>query len=415
MFNHSFRLAAIFAWFIVLAVWTPVSAQDWSQWRGPNRDGVVATSAVPAAWPEALKPGWKLTVGVGHASPVVAGGRVIVFARQEEREVVTAVDLATGKIAWQEGYDAPYTVNPIAKVHGPGPKSTPVVANGKIYTLGIAEILSCYDVATGKLAWRKSFGDQYKSTSPDFGTAASPLVDRGLLIVHVGTSGQGALTAFDAATGDVKWRWTGDGPSYVSPIVVEFGGTRQVVTQSQSSIVSVAEDSGKPLWSIPFTTPYVQNIVTPLLYKDLLIFSGLNQGVMAVRPARKGDAWVAETVWRNTDVGMYMNSPILSGDLLFGLSHKNKGQFFCLEAGSGKTAWMGEPRQGDNAAMVLAGAFVVSLTSDGDLIVAKSGSGGLETLRKYKVAESATWAHPILIGRRLLIKDATTLALWTIE
>ena len=388
----------------------------WPFWRGPSGQGLVEGKGYPSTWSETENILWRVQVpGRGHSSPIVVGDRVIVFARQEEREVVLCVDLASGKVLWQDRYEAPYSVNPAARGHGPGPKSTPVAANGKVYTFGITEILSCYDVSSGKLAWRKSFGDQFRSTSPDFGAAASPLVDRGLLIVHVGTAGQGALTAFDAASGEVKWRWAGDGPAYASPIAVDMGGTRQIVTQSQSNIVSVAADSGKLLWSLPFTTPYVQNVVTPLVYTDLLIFSGLDQGVMAVRAVKKGDAWVPETVWRNRDVGMYMNSPVLSGDLLFGLSHKNKGQFFCLDARSGRTVWTGEARQGDNAAMLLAGAFTVSLTSDADLIVAKVGPGGLETVRKYKAADSQTWAHPLLVGRRLLIKDAATLALWKFE
>jgi outer membrane protein assembly factor BamB len=236
MFTRSIPRVALFSCFIALLTCVPAAAQDWNQWRGPNRDGVVAAAALPAAWPDALKPAWKLTVGAGHASPIVVGNTVIVFARQDEREVVSCLDLATGKVVWQDGYEAPYTMNRAATAHGKGPKSTPVVANGRLYTLGITEILSCYDVATGKLNWRKTFADQFKATSPDFGTAMSPLVDRGLLIVHVGTSGQGALTAFDAATGEVKWRWTGDGPAYVSPIVVDLGGARQVVTQTQSNI-----------------------------------------------------------------------------------------------------------------------------------------------------------------------------------
>ncbi len=415
MLTRSWRTVTFLIWFMALAPWSPALAQDWNQWRGPNRDGIASPSGLPSSWPEALRPGWKVTVGVGHSSPVVVGNRVIVFARQEEREVVLCLDLATGKVIWQDAYDAPYTVNSSARAHGPGPKSTPAVANGKLYTFGITEILSCYDVGSGRLVWRKSFADQFKSTSPDFGTAASPLVDSGLVIVHAGTTGQGALMAFDAVSGEPKWRWTGDGPSYASPIAVDLGGARQIVTQSQSNIVSVAADTGKLLWSIPFTTPYLQNIVTPLVYKDLLIFSGLNQGVMAVRATKKGDAWVTETVWRNNDVGMYMNSPILLSGRLYGLSHKNKGQFFCLEADSGKTVWLGEARLGDNAAMLLAGAFVVSLTSDADLVVSKAGPGGLEMVRKYKAADSQTWAHPVLVGRRLLVKDATMLAVWAIE
>jgi len=412
--HHSWPLALL-ALLIVVTLDGPVSAQDWAQWRGPNRDGVVPSFSAPKAWPENLKPMWKVTVGIGHSSPIVVAGKIFVHARQDEREVVSALDLNTGKLLWQDSYDAPYTVNPSATAHGKGAESTPVAANGKLYTPGITETLSCYDIATGKLAWRKDFSDQFKKTSPDFGTAMSPIVDRGLLIVHVRTSGQGALTAFDATTGEVKWRWTGDGPGYVSPVVVDLGGTRQVVTQSQSTIVSVAADTGKLLWSIPFTTPFVQNIVTPLLYKDTLIFSGLNKGVMAVRAVKRGEEWTTEQVWQNADVSMYMNSPILNGNLLFGFSHKNRGQYFCLDAATGKTLWMGEGRQGENAAMLMAGSIVFSLSHDADLIVSNASATGQAAIRTYHVAESPTWAHPILVGRRVPIKDATTLALWTIE
>jgi outer membrane protein assembly factor BamB len=188
------------------------------------------------------------------------------------------------------------------------------------------------------------------------------------------------------------------------------------VTQSQSTIVSVAADTGKLLWSMPFTTPYVQNIVTPLLYKDTFIFSGLEKGVMAIRPAKRGDEWTTEQVWQNADVSMYMNSPVLNGSLLLGFSHRNRGQYFCLDAATGKTLWKGEGRQGENAAMLIAGSLVFSLSNDGDLFVTKTSStAGLEAIRTYHVAESPTWAHPILVGRRVLVKDATTLALWTIE
>lgn len=270
-------------------------------------------------------------------------------------------------------------------------------------------------MATGKLVWQKDFTTEYAKTSPDFGTAMSPLVDRGLLVVHVGTSGQGALVALDAGSGEVRWRWSGDGPGYASPIAVDLAGTRQIVTQSQSKIVSVAADTGALLWSLPFATPHVQNIVTPVAFKDLLLFSGLDNGVMAVRPVRQGDRWTAEPVWKNTDVGMYMNSPVLAGNLVFGLSHKRRGQFFCLDAASGKTLWTDEGGRGDNAAMLLAGGFVVSLTSDADLIVSAASASGLDAVRTYKVADSQTWAHPVLVRGGVLIKDATTLGFWALN
>ena len=405
----------IFAAAAILALQPPTSAQDWTQWRGPNRDGVVPAFTAPKAWPESLTPAWKVQVGLGHASPVVLAGKVYVHTRQEEREVVSCFDLKTGKLLWQDAYDAPYTVNPIAARHGPGPKSTPVIAAGKLYTFGITEILSCYDVAKGKLLWRKNFSSQFPATSPTYGTATSPVVDRGLVIVHVGTANQGALTAFDATTGNVKWQWTGDGPAYASPIVVDMGGVRQVVTQSQANIVSVAADSGGLLWKIPFTTMAAQNIVTPLVYKDMLIFSGLNRGVMAVRVVKAAGGLTAETVWQNADVAMYMNSPVLKGDLLFGYSHKNRGQYFCLDAATGKRMWVGEPKQGDNAAMLLAGDLILTLSSDADLIVSNATGSGYEVVKKYHVAEGATWAHPVFTGRGILVKDVSTLAFLRLE
>src|SRR5712692_9670431 len=280
--------AACLAGFIAVA-----GAQDWPQWRGPNRDGIAGAFSEPKAWPEKLVLKWKVNVGEGYSSPVVAGGKIYLHTRQGDREVVSCLRPETGEVVWQEGYAAPYTLNPGAARHGKGVKSTPVVADGRIYTFGINGILSCFDAKTGKPQWRKEFG------SPDFGTAMSPLVDRGLLIVHVGTNGHGALTAFDAQTGREKWSWTGDGPAYASPIVAELGGTRQVVTQGQRNVVGVSAATGELLWRIPFSTPYEQNIVTPVVYHENLLFSGLDNGVMSVKVLKRGSEWLAETVWQN--------------------------------------------------------------------------------------------------------------------
>lgn len=414
MFKHILlRTTLLFALFCILAYES--SAQDWPQWRGAHGDGVVAGFTAPKTWPVQLKQGWKINVGVGHSTPLVIDSRVYIHSRQGENEVVSAFDLGAGKSIWQDKYPVSYTMNSAATGHGKGPKSTPVYSNGKLYTLGITGVLSCYETQKGKLLWRKDFAGQFKSTSPDFGTAASPIVDRGLLIVFVGGSDSGALKAFDAASGEEKWSWNGDGPGYATPIVAEIAGKRQIITQSQQNIIGVWADNGGLLWKIPFTTDYVQNIVTPIQYKDLLIFSGVNKGVFAVRVGWRDNRWVTETVWENKEVSMYMNSPLLAGDALFGMSHKNKGQFFCLDAATGKTRWTGDPRQGENAAMVIAGETIFSLTNDADLIITNTSDKGAKVVKKYHVADKPTWSHPVIIGKSILIKDETTLALWGLE
>ncbi len=380
-------------------------AADWPEWRGPHRDGIL--TGEPASWPEKLTLRWKIAIGEGHASPILAAGTIYEFTRLDDQETVSAIDPANGKIRWQQHYPAPYEMNPAAAGHGPGPKSTPLYSNGKLYTFGISGILSSFDAETGKLRWRKEFVQQYKDSAPDFGTAMSPVIDNGLLIVHVGGTKLGAITAFDATTGDVKWSWDGDSPAYASPIVVDLGGVRQVVTQTHSNIVALAVDSGKLLWKLPFTTQYDQNIVTPVLYKDTLIFSGIDKGVIAVQSGK--------IVWQNKDVAMYMNSPVVVGDFVYGFSHLKKGQLFCLDARTGATIWTGSPRSGDNAALLASSSTLFALTPDAKLIVAKPTAKGLNEVRHYDVADGATWAHPLILPDGILIKDVKTLARWGVN
>jgi outer membrane protein assembly factor BamB len=229
-------LSTVLALAMVPAIVAPhaQTTQEWSQWRGPRRDG-VAPFTPPAAWPQTLTRRWSISVGAGHASPVVSGGRVVVHTRQNDREITRAVDLATGKELWRSEYAAPYTMNPAARGHGPGPKSTPVVADGRVFTFGISGILSAHDLSTGKLLWRTPA----PPAPPEFGTAMSPVVVGSNVIVHVGADDRGALTAFDVTSGKSRWQWTGDGPGYASPVVATFGGTRHLITQSENAVIGI--------------------------------------------------------------------------------------------------------------------------------------------------------------------------------
>ena len=383
---------------------------NWPQWRGPNRDG-RSDVAAPATWAAKPTPIWRVPVGIGHASPIVADGRVYVFARKDDKEVLAALELASGRVLWSQQYDAPYTMNPAASAHGKGPKSTPVAHRGRIYTLGITGVLSAHDAATGRLVWRRTFEKEIAAPVPDFGTAMSPLVEGDTLIAHVGGFGKGVLRAFDLATGAVRWSWTLDGPGYASPVVLATGGSRQIVTETEKHIVGVDAATGAALWSLPFETAYAQNSVTPVVYGDTVILGGLSKSTFAVRPTKQGRAWTATTVWENADVSMYMSSPVLVGNTLFGFSHRNKGQPFALDARTGRTLWVGPPRQGENAALIAAGDAVLFLTDDGQLTVAKASDRSWTAVTKVEVASSPTWAHPVLLGSRLLVKDEQTLAL----
>jgi len=398
----------------LLASATTVWAQDWPQWRGPNRDGNAP--ALTAVWPKALQEEWKVTVGIGHSSPVVADGRTYVFARQGEEEVLLCLDAVTGKELWRSSQPIAYQMHPAATGHGKGPKSTPVVSKGNVFTFGISGVLSCHEARTGKLKWRHEFSKQYPNTSPLYGTAMSPIVDNGLLIAHVGGHDKGALTAFDVETGVVKWSNDMDGPAYSSPIIVTLAGVRQVVTFMQKDFVGVDAATGKLLWKLPQKSEYDENSVTAIAYKDTLIFSKEEKGLTAIRLTSQGGQIVPQEVWSSKENLLFFSSPVLQGDTLFGFSVLKKGQFFAMDAGTGKTLWQSPGRLGDNAAILNSGGKVLLLlTNEAKLIVLPVSVKEYAPAAEYTVANSPTWAHPVLIGNRILIKDETTLRSLSIQ
>jgi outer membrane protein assembly factor BamB len=187
------------------------------------------------------------------------------------------------------------------------------------------------------------------------------------------------------------------------------------VTQSQSRLVGVAARDGRLLWEVPLRTPYDQNSVTPLIYKDLVVYSGLEQPLTAARPVNKGAAWALEKVWENAGAGMYMSSPVIVGTTLYGLSHRNRGHFFAVDVATGKTLWTTRGREAENAALVAAGDLLFILQPQSELIVARANPGSFDVVRRYTVADSPTWAHPVIDGNRIFVKDAGTLRMWTIS
>jgi outer membrane protein assembly factor BamB len=385
---------------------------DYTQWRGQGRDGSASSFTTPKTWPEQLTRRWKVEIGEGYATPILVGPRVYMLARREGNEVMMALDAETGKSIWETRYPAPHKIAGGAQGHGQGPKSTPLFHDGKLYTLGITGIVSCFNAADGRLLWQKpapSVETLYNNSS------MSPIADGGTVIFHVGGHNEGALTAFDAANGNIRWAWRGDGPAYASPMIATLGGVRQVVAITQKSVVGVSAASGDLLWQRPFVTQFSNNAITPVVFDDLVIVSGFEKGVTAFRPTLRDGKWDTETRWENNDVSMFMSNPVLVGDTLYGLSQRASGQLFALNARTGKVLWLGPPREATNSAVVKAGEVLFFLNDDGELIVARSNPEKLDVIRRYTVADSATWAQPTISGRRLFVKDLTALALWTVD
>jgi outer membrane protein assembly factor BamB len=407
-------LIGVVAGTLALAGMAP--AQDWPQWRGPNRDAHATGFVAPKTWPKELTQKWRVTVGEGVATPALVGDKLYVFSREGGDEVVRCLEAATGKEVWQDKYETPPVDRPAQAFSGP--RSSPAVAGGKVVTLGVHGILTCHDTA-GKLLWRK---DNLKS--PRFATGSSPVIADGLAVVQVGGEGSGGVVAYDLATGNEKWKWTEEGSAYASPVLL--AGGKAVVAETDKSVVGLSLADGKVQWKTPFALRgRGYNAATPLVDGTTLILSGSGRGIKALK---LGEGNPTE-IWSNSDVSVQFDTPVLKDKLLFGISDSDK--LFCLNAQTGKTAWTkgdwlpapaakgppakkGMMMRAGYGSVVDVGPVLMALTPVGQLVVFEPTDKDFHALATYKVATSDAYAYPVVSGNRVFVKDKDALTLWTL-
>lgn len=388
------------------------SAADWRQWRGDARNGVVSHRVDFDKLPAALTAAWSAEIGTGYAAPIVSGTRVFTFSRQQGREVVQALDRATGKPIWSASYPAPFKKNPAATSMQDGPFASPLLyQNTHLITWGASAILSCFDAATGKLLWRNDYSALQKTDDGFTGAAASPIASNGRLFIHTGDDRGGKFLALDVRSGKQIWATNpGAGPGYSSPIIHNLGGVSMLITMSNDAVFAVAEDTGRLLWSHPFIDQYKENIITPIADQDKVLVSGVRNGTHLLRMEIQADkSWKVAPVWKNLQVPMYMCSPVLDGDTIYAFSNRSKGQFVALSLATGNLLWQSPGRDASSASLILAGNAILATTVEGDLLVLKKDNAKFSLTKKYKVADSAIWAHTALADREIYIKDATHL------
>lgn len=385
-------------------------ADDWPQFRGPTRDNKVTGFTVPSAWPKALKRQWNVPVGDGVASPVLAGDKVYTFTRQDNDEVVLCLDAASGKEVWNAKYKADPVTGVAAGFKGSekytGPRSSPAVAYGKVCTLGVTGTVTCFDAASGKPVWQKE-----SKARPKFYTSCSPVAADGVFVVQVGPEGGGRVAAFDPATGAEKWKCNTDGPAYSSPVVGTLAGTKQVVVLTNTSLVGVGLADGKELWKTKLITGRYQT-PTPIINGDVVICGG---GAFTIE--KSGDAFKAVPLWTGQQPATY-NTPVLKDGALYGLmagGGRATTKLYCQDAKTGKTLWEDSTTRGECGAILDAGPVLLALTSDSNLLVLKPDAKEYAEVAKYKVADTPTFAMPIVAGNRIYVKDRDSLTLWTIE
>jgi outer membrane protein assembly factor BamB len=412
-----------------------VVAQDWPQWRGPNRDGKAAGFTAPKTWPKELSQQWKTTVGDGVATPALVGDKLYVFARQEGGEVTRCLNAADGKEIWKDKYDALGATGPAQSFSGP--RSSPTVADGKVVTLGVRGVLSCLNAADGKVLWRK---DDFQGAVPRFFVSSSPVVADGLCVAQLGGQEKSGIVAYDLTTGAEKWKWSGDSPAYASPVLMTAGGAKLIVAETETRIVALNLAGGKLAWETPFAVQgRGYNAASPIVDGQTLIYCGSGRGATAVKLEKGGEGFAAKELWKNPDNSVMFNTPVLKSGLLYGLTAGN--DLFCLNAQDGKTAWTaplsppapaeaaaeGQPEggkkrggrggggRGGYGSVVDAGSVLLALTPASELIAFQPGQKAYAELARIKVAASQTHAYPVVSGNRVFIKDQDSVTLWTIQ
>ena len=374
-------------------------AADWPQWLGPNRDG--STTATVAPWKGDLKPAWRVPVGEGHSSPVVAGGLVFLHTKvkDQDAERVQAFDLKTGEPKWQQTYDKPK----FQTLFGDGPRATPCVHDGMLYTFGITGTLACWEAATGKPVWKTDVLADPKKDNLFFGLSASPLVVGENVVVQGGTGSGKGLKAFDRKTGKPAWTAGEDPASYAAPVLFD----KEIVVLTGANLMSVSTD-GKVNWAFPFKDQLNESSTTPVKAGDLYVAASVTAGAVGVRVAGK----TPEAVWKNTQLTCYFSTPVADGKghlfLVTGVASLTSPSVTlrCVEAATGKELWK-QPKVGKYHAALLR-------LGDGNLLMHDDTTGDLRLLapdpKEYKElarskAGGPTWAHPAIAGGMVFVRD----------
>jgi outer membrane protein assembly factor BamB len=382
----------------------PARADDWPRWRGPRLDGISRETGLLAEWPkEGPKRLWKIPLSGGFSSVVVVNGRLFTQTKEKNQEVVVCLDAATGRDLWRYRYDCDYKAHRTFTGGGmprsrTGPRATPAVDGGRVYTLGATGTLLCLEAETGKLVWRQELLKVGERTCPSHGYCGCPLVVGDRIYVQAGGANGKSLAALDKRDGAVVWQALDDGLSPSSPIWAEVGGAPQVIFFTGQRALGVNPDSGDLLWSYPWVTRYDLNIATPICAEGKVFISS-NYGVGgAVIRVLGGQP---EKVWKGLTLQNHFSTSILYQGHLYGSSEQ---RLRCVDFETGKVKW--DKTGLGRVSMVVADNRLIVLGDHGQLVLAGLSPTAYKEISRCQVFETKalTWTVPVVSDGRLFMR-----------
>jgi outer membrane protein assembly factor BamB len=401
------RTAFVLIFPLTLALTPALRAADWPQLLGPDRDGHSPETKLNWDWPKAGPPvAWRKDVGPGWASPVVADGKLLIFHRVGDEEVLAALDPATGKEIWTAKYPTKYRDD---FGFDPGPRATPTAAGGKVFTLGADGDLHAWELASGKKLWGRNVRAEYRADKGFFGVACSPLVAGGKLLLNVGGKGAGVV-ALDPDTGKELWKATDDAASYSSPTAAEIDGKLAAVFLTRHGLRVFDVATGKEMYSFPFRPRINESVqaATPLVWKDEIFLTVSYSTGAALLRAKGGEI---TDVWANDkSLSSQYNTPVRVGDYLYGThgrSDVGTAQLRCVEWKTGNVKWT-EAKFGV-ASVVAVDGGVLALTEAGDLVRFDASPEGYKERARAKILDKPVRAGPAIADGRLFARDGKQL------
>lgn len=421
----------------LLVVVTAAGADEWPQWRGPQRDGQWREDGIVDKFATAqLTPRWRAEIGSGYSGPTVADGRVYVTDRivePDQKERVHCFDWRTGERLWSHEYDCVYS----RIGYTAGPRASVTVDSGRAYALGAMGHFFCLDAADGRVLWQKDLGQEYgvlPNRMPIWGIASAPLVDGDLVIVQVGGAPDACLVALDKASGRERWRALDDRASYTAPIIVQQGSTRVLVCLTGDNVVGLDPQTGQLYWKHPFPPErMVISIATPVVDDNRLFVTSFYDGALMLK--LDPDKPAVEKLWRrmglderHTDaLHSIISTPLLLGDFVYGVD--SYGELRCLEADSGDRVWESldatPPARWSTIHMVRNGERIWMFNERGELIISRLSPQGFEEISRAKLIEPTTeqlrqrggvcWAHPAFAYRHVFARNDAELVCASLE
>jgi outer membrane protein assembly factor BamB len=412
---------------------TVASADDWPQWMGPQRDNVWREQGILDKFPEGgPKIVWRTPIAAGYAGPAVANGKVYITDRVlgkgvanpadpfdtkdkiSSTERVLCLDEKTGKEVWKHEYDCPYQIS-----YPSGPRCTPLVHEGKVYTLGAMGNLFCFDAATGKIVWSKDLKSEYKAKPALWGYAAHPLIDGKKLITIGGNSEDSHIVALDKDTGKELWKaGTQTEPGYSPVLITEAGGKRQMIVASPKAVYSLNPETGEKYWTTPYSADSGCVIMTPMRVGDHIFVGGYEHKNLLLKLT--SDKPGVEVVWKDKKehaVSPVSVQPFLQDGVLYGFD--DDGTMYGVEMPSGKRLWdgtgpfKGEPKASATAFIVKNGDRFFFFAETGDLVIARLTPKGYEEISRAKVIEQTNnawgrkvvWSAPAYADKKAFIRN----------